>query len=297
MVESMTGFGRAAFEVEGRNFEIEIRSVNHRHLDIRMRFPRPLGDRELALKASVQGKLGRGKVDVSVTSADAGAGEGELRVDEAIAAQYVAAARDLAGRHDLAGHLDLTGLLSMPGVIRFAESDDPDEEAFAQALESALGSALDGLLAMRLEEGRKLHSEVEQRLGKISEIVDFFQERAEQVLESARKRLYQRMEQIRSETGLLDEARVHQEIVIAADRLDIREELVRLRSHLEQFRGILDADADVGPVGRRLEFLLQEIGREVNTVGSKANDASLAHQVVELKGEVEKIREQVQNIA
>jgi uncharacterized protein (TIGR00255 family) len=218
-------------------------------------------------------------------------------VDEAIAAQYVAAARDLAGRHDLAGHLDLTGLLSMPGVIRFAESDDPDEEAFAQALESALGSALDGLLAMRLEEGRKLHSEVEQRLGKISEIVDFFQERAEQVLESARKRLYQRMEQIRSETGLLDEARVHQEIVIAADRLDIREELVRLRSHLEQFRGILDADADVGPVGRRLEFLLQEIGREVNTVGSKANDASLAHQVVELKGEVEKIREQVQNIA
>jgi len=147
---------------------------------------------------------------------------------------------------------------------------------------------------MRRSEGAALATELESRLVTVEGLVATLQGRSSEVVEAAKERLRKRTEQIRQETGMLDEARLHQEIVIAADRLDITEELVRLRSHVDQFRSIIDAEGQ--PVGRRLDFLLQEMGREANTVGSKANDAPLAHTVVELKTELERIREQVQNV-
>ena len=163
-------------------------------------------------------------------------------------------------------------------------------------LATGVDAALTALEAMRLAEGEALEADLSGRLDRVIELVVSFERRSGQVMEAARERLRKRIEQIRQDVGSVDEARLHQEIVIAADRLDITEELVRLRSHVDQFRSIL-AEADVGnPVGRRLDFLLQEMGREANTVGSKANDAPLAHDVVELKTELERVREQVQNV-
>jgi uncharacterized protein (TIGR00255 family) len=295
MIRSMTGFGRAGFEVDGSGFEVEVRSVNQRHLDTRVRLPRSLSDHEGLVKARIQARLQRGKIDCSVSPVGGGTSPGRPELDREVAEGYVAAARELAQRFGLADDLSTARLLGLAGVMRFVEKG-PAPEALAAALGAAVDAAVTGLDAMRAAEGAALARELEGRLVRIEDLVACFESRAADVLAAARARLRRRSEQIREETGLQDEARLYQEIVIAADRLDITEELVRLRSHIAQFRGILAQGSAAEPVGRRLEFLLQEFGREANTVGSKASDAALSHQVVELKNELERIREQVQNV-
>lgn len=295
MISSMTGFGRASFELTGVSFAVEVRTVNHRHLDAKVRLPRQLSEHEAIVNARVQDCLQRGRVDVSVSLAGGGNAAGELVVDDEVAANYVRAARELARTHDLAGELEVRTILTLPGVTSFADRSF-DRDALAAALVEAVDSALEGVVQMRIAEGAALESEFRARLAHVVELVDSFQARSGLVVEAARERLRKRAEQLRAETGMLDEARLHQEVVIAADRLDITEELVRLRSHVEQFQAILVSAGPAAPVGRRLDFLLQEMSREANTVGSKANDAPLAHDVVELKTELERIREQVQNI-
>jgi len=297
VIYSMTGFGRARREVAGLGLEVEVRSVNHRHLDLRVRLPRVLIDQETAIKKRIQGELSRGKVDVTVglTTGDSAA---TLEIDEAIAAQYVAAAEALRERHALGangGALDVAALLGLPGVTRVVETET-DPETLESPLHEAVAEAIEALIAMRATEGESLSIEVEGRLERVAELASAFQARAGEVLALAKQRLHKRAEQIKREVGLLDDARLHQEIVIAADRLDITEELVRLQSHIAQFRETMQSAGRGHPVGRRLDFLLQELGREANTVGSKANDAPLAQDVVELKTELERIREQVQNI-
>ena len=294
MIFSMTGFGRAAREAGGVAFEVEARSVNHRHLDLRIRLPRLLADRENALKQRVQSKLARGKVEIVVNFAS-NAATSKLVIDETIAGQYVEAARALASRHALAGGLDVAALLALPGVTRVVEAEI-DTEALATAVEEGLDEAVRGMLAMRAAEGEALRVELEGRLATVLRLADAFEARSGEVVQAARARLQKRAEQIRRDVGLSDDARLHQEIVIAADRLDITEELVRLRSHVAQFEDTLRAGGPENPVGRRLDFLLQELGREANTVGSKASDAALAQDVVGLKTELERIREQVQNV-
>jgi uncharacterized protein (TIGR00255 family) len=295
MIRSMTGFGRASFEVEGRTFELEARTVNSRYLDLRIKLPRPLSSHESSLKSLIQSRLSRGKVDLSVTLGGAGASPGGLEVDDSLVAQYVAAARRIGGEHGLSVAMDVNDLLSMPGVVRFVDVE-VDSEALERELAAGVGRVLDAVDVMRRAEGESLAADFDQRLARIEELVDFFEARSDTVLEAARERLRKRIDQIRQDVGSVDEARLHQEIVLAADKLDVREELVRLRSHVDQFREITRGGDEGQPVGRRLDFLLQEMSREANTVGSKANDAPLAHQVVELKAELERIREQVQNI-
>jgi uncharacterized protein (TIGR00255 family) len=298
MIHSMTGFGRSRFEVAGRNFDIEIRSVNHRHIDMRVRLPRFLAEGESLVKSMIQKGVGRGKVDVVIAPSSQSAelsAASVVQVDEALADRYLAAARSLARRGDLKTELDVSTLMTLPGVTKLAEVSVESEE-LEEVLRKGVREALDALVEMRALEGEGLSREIMGRLDVIEKLVEGLSDRAGQVLEAAKERFRKRTEQIRQETGLLDEARLHQEIVIAADRLDITEELVRLRSHIEQFRGVLGGGREEGPVGRRLDFLLQEFGREANTVGSKGSDASIAHQGVELKSEIERIREQVQNI-
>ena len=294
MIYSMTGFGRAQRDVDGLGLEVEMRSVNHRHLDLRVRLPRILADHESVLKRRIQGSLSRGKVDVTVNLSTAQATP-TLDIDEGIAAQYVEAANLLRQRHSLPEPLDVAALLALPGVTRVIEAE-VDAEALVAPLTEAIDEALEAMVAMRVAEGELLSIELEGRLSRIVELSTAFESRAEEVLAVAKQRLAKRTEQIRRDVGLLDDARLHQEIVIAADRLDITEELVRLQSHVAQFRETLASAGPGQPVGRRLDFLLQELGREANTVGSKANDAPLAQDVVELKTELERIREQVQNI-
>lgn len=290
----MTGFGSASFTVSGLAFEVEIRTVNHRHLDLRLKLPRQFANCEEAVRARVPRYLGRGKVNLSVNLAAGVSPASELVIDEQMAKQYVDAAQLLSRSFEVTGSLDVTALIAMPGVTRFVEPG-LDESELSQVLCDATDRALASVDDTRLTEGETIRSDFDKRLARVSELVESLDSRSDIVRESARERLRKRSAQLELETGLIDEARLHQEIVIAADRLDVSEEIARLRSHLDQFHSVL---ATAGPnqmVGRRLDFLLQELGREANTVGSKANDAPLAHDVVEVKTELERIREQVQN--
>ncbi len=294
MIHSMTGFGRARCESDGLGLEVEVRSVNHRHLDLRVRLPRVLSDHETEIKQRVKALLSRGKVDVTV-GLTAGTATTALEIDEGIVEQIVHASERLRERHGLGAPLGVADLLSLPGVVRVVETEI-DAEGLVEPLADAVEEATRALVAMRAAEGESLSVELEGRLDRIEALAEAFEARADEVVAVARQRLRKRAEQIEREVGLLDEARLHQEIVIAADRLDITEELVRLKSHVVQFRETLRSAGVGRPVGRRLDFLLQELGREANTVGSKASDAQLAQDVVELKTELERIREQVQNV-
>ncbi len=294
-LRSMTGFGNAAFELAGIAFDVEVRTVNHRHLDLRLKLPRQFSHCEAAVRACVPGYLGRGKVDLNVNLASGATPVAQLEIDDEVVRQYVEAAQSMGTTYDVPGELDISTLIGMPGVTRFVEPGFDDEEV-TRVLCAAVEEALAKVDTARVTEGAAILKDFEGRLARVAGLVEGFAERGDTVREAARERLRKRASQLEIETGIVDEARLHQEIVIAADRLDISEEIARLRSHIEQFHAIVAEAAPENMVGRRLDFLLQELGREANTVGSKANDAPLAHDVVELKTELERIREQVQNV-
>ena len=216
-----------------------------------------------------------------------------LSIDSDAVAQYVEAAKSFAADHGADGELRSADLLALPGVARLVEGALPETEA-EEALRAGFREASDAVQAMREREGAGLYDELASQLVRVREICAALETRAGDVSQLVRERLRKRAEGLRDETGILDEARLHQEVVLAADRMDIREELVRLSSHIDQFQSTIEGEGE--PVGRRLDFLLQEMGREANTIGSKAGDAPLAHLVVDLKTELERIREQVQNV-
>jgi uncharacterized protein (TIGR00255 family) len=291
----MTGFGRSSFEVEQVEFSVEVRTLNHRHLDLSIRLPRLLGDRELGIKKRLQGRFGRGKVEISISLGSGSSVHTQLEVDLDLAEQYAGAAEALQRAEGVGGALDVAALLALPGVSRLVEhefeAEDLDTRLFAAIDEAAAAAE-----AMRVAEGGLLERELRGRLELTASLVEEVESRSSSVQEAVRERLRKRTEQLRQETGLIDEARLHQEIVIAADRLDVSEELARLRSHIEQFKSALESSEAGNPVGRRLDFLLQEMGREANTLGSKGSNAPIAHRVIDLKTELERIREQVQNV-
>jgi uncharacterized protein (TIGR00255 family) len=291
----MTGFGRSDFAVAGVRFEIEVRSVNHRYLDVRIRLPKPLAAWESELRERIQRRFDRGKVDLTVASPSGEAKANRLEIDLAAAQQYLRAASALRASEGLSGELSIATLLSLPGVARFSEPELP-EASLREGLLAAVEAALEALDGMRAAEGAALERDLRARLERVAALTERLAERSDLVQKAVRERLRKRAQQLEQETGLLDPARLHQEVVIAADRLDVNEELVRLRSHTAQFLEILAGAGARNPVGRRLDFLLQEFGREANTIGSKGNDAPIAHEIVELKTEIERMREQVQNV-
>ena len=291
----MTGFGRASFQVGELAFDVELRSVNHRYLDARVRLPRLLAGFEADVRARLQARLGRGKVDLSVTSPSAAGPAPRVEIDLEAARHYLRAASELRASERIAGEIGVAEFLALPGVARFVEPEVA-AESLREGLEGEVDAALDAADAMRAREGAALERDLRERLLRVEELAARVASRAESVQQAVRERLRRRADQLRQETGLLDEPRLYQEIVLAADRLDIAEELVRLRSHVEQFRRVLLEAGPGKPVGRRLDFLLQEFSREANTVGSKASDAPVAHSIVELKTEIERLREQVQNV-
>jgi len=295
MIHSMTGFGRSSFQLAGVAFDVEVRSVNHRYLDARVRLPRLLAALEGKVRERIQGRFARGKVDLSVMVPGGAATTPRLEIDLEAAREYLRVARELSEGEGVSGMLDVGTLLALPGVSCLAEPEVP-AEALREALFDAVDVALEALDAMRVAEGGALERDLLERAARVAALSASLEERAGVVQEAVRERLRRRAEQLRQETGLLDEARLHQEIVIAADRLDVTEEIVRLRSHAQQFRRIVEESGPGKPVGRRLDFLLQEFGRETNTIGSKGCDAPIAYEIVELKTEIERLREQVQNV-
>lgn len=288
---SMTGFGRGEAALDALPLTAEVRSVNSRHLDLRLRLPRELAAHEALARRIASRAFERGAVEVTVRLGAEGATASRIEVDFEAARRYVDAAHRLAGELGLAGALGVETLLGLPGVARLREPEI-EESHTADALAAALEAACAAAIAMREREGEALAAEIRGRLGAIEQRVDEVEARAADIQRSLRERLERRIAALAPELDL-EPGRLEQEVVFYADRLDVTEEVVRWRSHLAQFR---EALAVQGAIGRKLEFLLQEMVRETNTIGSKAQDAPIAHVVVELKAELEKLREQVLNL-
>jgi len=287
----MTGYGRAAGASGKLLITIELRSVNNRFLDCSVKMPRAYAAVEERLKKTVQAAISRGKLDVFVTVDASQADDVELSVNEALAEAYVKAIRETAARFGLPDDSTATTIVRMPDVLN-VKKREADMDALGDDMDAILREAIADFDAMRLREGEKLERDVLSRLGEIERLTGVVEERSPQTVAEYRERLLARMNEVLGSAGI-DENRILTEAAIFADRTAVAEETVRLRSHIAQFREIA---ASGEPVGRKLDFLIQEFNREANTIGSKANDAELARTVVDMKAEIEKIREQIQNI-
>jgi uncharacterized protein (TIGR00255 family) len=292
-LRSMTGFGRG--EVGGRTIVVsaEARSVNHRHLDIAVRLPRALTAFEADVRRLVQSRLERGRVDLSIQLVPTpGVSTQTVRVDGALAAQYAARARELGGALGVAGDVTLAWLLERPGVVRLEEAEAPDEEAAWPLLADAVGRALDELVARRAAEGNALAAELGALRADLQAQVELIAARVPAAAARYEERLRERIRALLG-AALVEEGRVLTEVAIWAEKTDVREELTRLRAHLAELGLVLERG---GPAGRALDFLMQELNREVNTIASKADDLEVSQAALAAKGAVEKMREQVQNL-
>lgn len=287
----MTGFGRGEATGHGRAFTVEVHSVNHRFLEVRCRVPKRLNGLEPRIQQSIQQRFARGHFEVSVLDRDLEGRSRTLRVDALLARQYVEALRTLQRELQVPGEVTLEALTAQRELIAVEESEESLDESWGEVL-PALTTALDALAGMRGREGQALVEAVSKHLEEVGAILDGIVARAPELVRAQRDRLRERVVDL-LEGHLPDPTRLEQEVAFLAERGDVAEECDRLRSHLIQFGKAL---TQTGPQGRRLDFLIQEMHREANTIGSKAGDAALAQDVVGLKLIVERLREQVQNI-
>ena len=291
MVKSMTGYGRAREMRNGRDITVEVRSVNNRYLDCTVKMPRAYIFAEDRMKARVQQAISRGKVDVFVTIDASAADAAVVAVNEPLARGYYDALTRLKTMFDLSGDITPEVLAKFPDVLAVTKAEE-DVEAIAADICAVLDDALAAYNAMRAVEGGKLAADVAGRITTIEAVVGKVEERSPQTVAAYRQRLETKMQEVLQSTAI-DESRILTEAAIFADKIAVDEETVRLRSHIAQLRAMLVSDE---PVGRKLDFLIQEVNRECNTIGSKCNDLTIAQDVVNMKAEVEKIREQVQNM-
>jgi len=291
LVKSMTGYGRAEETVNGCTITVELRSVNNRYLDCNVRIPRLYIFAEEAIKSRVQSTISRGKVDVFVTLDNAGAEKVQVSVNKPVADGYYAALTQLAQEYGLSNDISVSLLSRFPEVL-LAEKAEEDVEQMAKDICSVLDKALADFDQMRTREGERLREDILSRAATIEGKVSLVEERSPQTVSEYRARLEARMNEVLSNTQI-DPARILTEAAIFADKVAVDEETVRLRSHIGQLREMLSKG---GATGRKLDFLIQEFNREANTIGSKCSDIEIARHVVDVKAEIEKIREQVQNI-
>ncbi len=290
MIRSMTGFGAGRGASGGEELDVEVRAVNQKFCEVKVRVPRELAALEVEVAKAVKERLARGGVDVAVRRAGS-AGVVAPRVDVALAESYARAFAELKERLGIPGGVALADVLSADGVVRLDERQ-VDVVAGREALRRGIAAALDALVAMRAREGEALARDLSARLDTVEALVARVASLAPQTVEHHRARLAERIQELTR--GLpLDPARLAQEVALFADRTDVAEELTRLVSHVGQARALLDSDE---PAGRKLDFLVQEMHREANTIGSKSQSAEIAAVVVALKAEVERMREQVQNV-
>ena len=291
MIKSMTGYGGAKGSAEGLSVSIELKSVNNRYLDVSVKLPRTLLFAEEPIKAAVGRHISRGKVDVFVTVDASASDDMEVRVNEPLLRGYVEALNAAAEKYGLQNDLSLMSVCRLPDVLS-TDRREIDNSALMSGLGEILERALCEYDAMRLREGEKLRDDVLSRLDEISRLTGIVEENAPKTVEEYRARLEQKLQEVLGSTNI-DESRILTEAAIFADKIAVDEETVRLRSHLSQLRGLCEGDS---PAGRKMDFLIQELNRESNTIGSKCQNADIAHVVVELKAEIEKIREQIQNV-
>lgn len=291
MLRSMTGFGRGEAAGEGWLVKVEMKSVNHRYLDLAPRMSRDYGRLEETVRRVVQNRLSRGRVDVSIVVEELEPQERTVKVNMPLLRGYLAALEQIQSELPKQQDITLDQILDLPGVL---EPEDPeiDWEQLTALTEAALDQALDELETMRAQEGAVLQKDILGKLAQIQEIIVLIEKKAPEVVEAYRLRLRERLRELLDGTSLTEE-RFLGEVAMFAERSAIDEEIVRLKSHIKQFEKTLESDE---PVGRKLDFLLQEMNREVNTIGSKSSSIDIAGAVVEIKSVLEKIREQIQNI-
>ncbi|HQR39353.1 MAG TPA: YicC family protein [Blastocatellia bacterium] len=291
MIKSMTGFGRGSADVENVKATVELRTVNNRHLDVHVRMGQEFAEIELALKKQIQAALKRGRVDMTVTIERSGASGYQINRD--VVQGYLDAVGTLREEFGLGGDISIDSIMRLPGVLQSATESGASDDHAATAVSSALTAALAELVAMRAVEGAELVAEMTRRVDKIESLLPMIEAKAEMLPAATRDRLEKRLaELVRGKP--IDEGRLAQEVAYLAERSDIAEELARLKSHLVQFRQALRGES--GEAGKRLDFLLQELNREANTTLSKSGDVEISEAAITIKAEVEKLREQVQNV-
>ena len=291
MIKSMTGFGRGHKVLNGRDITVEIRAVNHRYYEFSARLPRSLGYIEDKLKSMLQGRINRGKVEVSVLVCNVAAADEKITINKEIVRDYVEALRSVKDEFSLNDDLSLSNILRIPDAFTVVK-EETDEEQLWEDIKSAAEEALDHFIAMREAEGERMKQDVMSRLDRIEEWVGIVEQRSPMIVEEYRRKLYDKMCEVLESTSI-DENRILMEAGIFSEKTAVDEETVRLRSHIAQFRAMLESGE---PVGRKLDFLVQEMNRETNTIGSKVQDIEVTRIVVDQKSEIEKIREQIQNI-
>ena len=291
MIKSMTGFGHGEFVNEKYHFTVEIKSVNHRYLDMNIRLPKKLGLFENAVRTLLKEYLERGKVDVFITYEDLTEGSSSLRCNENMAAQYLSYLREMAEKFQIENDVTVSKLARFPDV--FVMEEEPlDEEELWSGLEQAVRNAAERFAESRAREGEHLKQDLLEKLAVMDSYVDVIEARSPVLLEEYRQRLSAKLQEVFKDTTL-DESRIAAEVVIYADRICVDEETVRLRSHIKGTKDALNAG---GSIGRKLDFIAQEMNREANTILSKTTDLELSNIGISLKTDIEKVREQIQNI-
>lgn len=291
MIKSMTGYGSGKGTSGKIEISIEVKSVNNRYLDCAIKMPRVFSSFEGTLKKIVQEAISRGKVDMFVFIDSSKADDIEIKINKPLAKAYVSALRTIAFENELGNELSVADIARFPDILH-AEKQETDPEKLCADIGEVLKTALKGFNDMRVSEGEKLSTDMSARLNEIERLTALAEELSPQSVEEYRKKLQERMNEI-LQSANIDESRILTEAAIFADRVAINEEVVRLRSHISQLREML---TQVEPVGRKIDFLLQEFTREANTIGAKGHNTELAKVIVDLKAEIEKIREQAQNV-
>ena len=291
MIKSMTGYGSAKDAVGQLSITVELKSVNNRYLDVSVRLPRSFLFAEEAIKSAVQRHISRGKVDVFVSVDSSEAGDMAVKVNEAILKGYIEAIAHIADEYTLPNDMTAVGVSRFPDVLS-VEKKDLDAEEIIQGIIDIAENALADFDSMRQREGEKLRDDVLERLDTIDALVTTVERESPKTVSEYRARLESKMTEVLGSAGI-DENRILAEAAIFADHIAVDEETVRLRSHMSQLRTMIDGSS---PTGRKIDFLIQEFNREANTIGSKCQSSDIAHVVVDLKSEIEKIREQIQNI-
>ena len=291
MIKSMTGFGRCEICEDNRKFTVEMKSVNHRYLDVNLKMPKKLNFFEAAIRNLLKEYIQRGKVDVFITYEDLGQEKVSIRYNKDVAAKYLDYLRQMSADFGLEDDTKLSSLARFPEVFSM-EEEEPDEEGIWKTLEKALRSAAEGFVTARVREGEALKTDLCAKLDEMKGYVDFIEERSPQIVSEYRQKLTQRVQELLGDVKA-DESRLLTEVTVYADKICVDEEIVRLQSHISAMKKSL---TDGGSIGRKLDFLAQEMNREANTILSKANDLEVSDCAIALKTEIEKVREQIQNI-
>lgn len=287
----MTGFGRGKAAADGLDITVELKSVNHRYFEFSSRLPKGYMFLDEKLKSFCQNRISRGKLEASVIIEESGGGDTAVELNENYADSFITALKNLSERYKIKNDVKVSDLAGIEELFILKKHTVPDETVAAAVIEAA-GEAMNSFLAMREAEGERLKKDVAGRCDFILEKVSYIEERSPETVTAYRERLEQKIKELIADVQV-DEQRLLTETAIFADKVAVAEETVRLRSHIKQFCDLLDSDV---PVGRKLDFIVQEMNREANTIGSKAQDILIAHTVVDIKSEIEKIREQIQNI-